>query len=239
MFSVLPEELQDDIYLAWQTNSFKLSSMLFVAVSFQDPEFIRKSLAWYYWAADVNYEVCWFTDIQNHIKTHRSTLGAINNAFVLKSTNPDTSEYVMPRRLLTLPPGRLRTDKAICFKSDNQQYQWLKAQIDKTVDPPGSGKYFAFDMLQIDFGKWAGTIGLAMKAMLRHDYVCPEGIKCQTETAQVGKAFLPLSYSRFLDQIRRIVREDTEICFALANQLPDRLDAYWFIPGVMSDYDDI
>ncbi|PHH82571.1 hypothetical protein CDD82_5591 [Ophiocordyceps australis] len=234
MFALLPDELQNDIYDQWFLNSYDLGSMLSVGESFQNAEFIRTSLDWYYWAASNNFEICWFTDILDHLGNHGSVLGAVNNVLILPETNPATSNYKMPRHLRTLQVGWLRTDRAICFNNNSQQYKWLKEQIDRTVNPPGSEKYFSYQEIKTDFGTWAGTIGPVMKGMLRSTYQCPDNMYCHRGAAEKGMPFLPRSYTKFLDQIRRIVREDAEICFALENQLPNK-NAYWFIPGSLPD----
>ncbi|PHH60925.1 hypothetical protein CDD81_1036 [Ophiocordyceps australis] len=235
MFALLPNELQTNIQEKWFYNSYTLGTLLSVGASLLNAEFIRTSYAWYYWAATNNFQICWFTDIEDHLEYHGNVLAAVNNILILPETNPETSDYVMPRHLRTLSPGRLRTDRPICFNHLSQQYQWLKAQIDKTVNPPGSEQYFSYQEVKFDFGTWAGTIGPAMKGMLRSTYECPGTMYCYRDHTKAGKPFLPRSYTKFLDQIRRAIREDAEVCFALENQLPYKEDAYWFIPGIVSD----
>ncbi|PHH61494.1 hypothetical protein CDD81_341 [Ophiocordyceps australis] len=233
LFSVLPDDMQLDIWKNWNANQHHLGAVLYMEELSQQRDFIRESYAWYVSAAREAKSVCWHLDFGNQLPYHQSTLGAVNDLLVA----PEWERYDMPRRLPDLPPGKLRIDYPICYNKTGLQYQWLRNQVRwMTTTTDAEAPYHSLKDLTADYLAWPGTIGKVMAAMMHKKYTCsPSKIACRSKPAK-GEPFMPSNYTNFLDELKTVLRKGDTICFALSNVMPDDetlYQAYWFVPGIV------
>ncbi|PHH67700.1 hypothetical protein CDD82_1200 [Ophiocordyceps australis] len=233
LFSLLPDQMQLDIWNHWGANQHHLGALLYMEELSQQQKFILDSYAWYRAAASSKRRVCWHLDFLNQFEYYQSSLGAVNNLFLAE----EWERYDMPRHFADLPIGYIRIGDPLCYNSTNLQYQWLQKQIKWMVKSRNNGKqeeYHTIDDLRKDFLDWPGTLGQAMEAMLHETYTCAPTVSCE-RVAGYGVPYTPTSYTNFLDQLKTVLNLGAKICFALTNYLPDDqslISAYWFLPGI-------
>ncbi|PHH66015.1 hypothetical protein CDD81_540 [Ophiocordyceps australis] len=240
LFARLPDEFQIDIWRSWKLNPYLLGVKLFMGdgltlfmeEEFSDLLYIRKSFKWYTKHTEARTLVCWLRDLEDDIDYHWTPLGAVNSLFVTEASR----NYNMPRRMEELPAVRLRKEEPLCFNRTQPRYARLKKQAEWMLrDVNGRKEYWDYETLIKDYDTWAGIMGPAMKNMMRKTYVCPPHMTCHGEKASSGVPFKPKSYTNFLDELRRVMRENAPFCFAMNNQFPDESGYYWFIPGTKTD----
>ncbi|PHH60555.1 hypothetical protein CDD81_1560 [Ophiocordyceps australis] len=237
LFSYLPDKLQEDIWDHWAANPYHLGQMLYIGEYYiKKLNFIPNSYKWYRNAAATQLEVCWHLDLADHLRVHKSSLGAVSNLLF----QPSTKEWKMPRRFRDLPAGALRANETVCFDKTGIQYQWAKKQITNNLalftNREGNPRSWSYEDLVHEYETWPGLIGPAMLCMMRKIYECDHDMHCMASLHK-GRLFLPASHVDFLQKLHSVLDAGDAFCFDCSNTLLDEMmpDAYYFLPGIKAD----